>query len=777
MPSPGPPATFADTLAVLRRPIEPYVDVSHLDVSEPKATADDKKTRFPVLSDQEALGTIQRVRDGTAAFEWLKERVLVFLAQLQMSNGWHGQEFDPEIPTRRAKREGTSEAHQADYLQLFVLDPVAWAVEGITSLHCTAGPPHPAAQTGAADRVIRLTKHSKLQVLQEVKHSAILELAVPSLLAMARAKADFCMARDVDLGPQRLKAFLPTATSASTSLPSSAPSPFTSNSSRIPRVSEAIKKYRDEDEKRKSRNSQVDEALAAEEAEKKRAQAPSRHSSAAPKEPAVKDWKRFGFSLNGADPTPYLSLSPGMQKATLVLQQIGTQLYAAAERKKVFNTRQEEAGKPQLPSNEQAAFLISTEGGLPLYQLGDTVFFGKNIESLEELRVWELVFFVLAIEGMVNPGWELRKGLHQQLGHITSGIQNLSVSSSAVTAAPSPAPTTSSTGGRSGHTLAFTTARAFVDLDSPAPVSPTPASVAPVSPAPVSPAPDSVAPVSPTPLSPAPDSPAIVSAALVSANAYRSPSSPHRSSGSVGSRRSSSGTSGTPDTSFEHEEEKTILDAGVEDAVREAECIRVSAASGETALLWRAETDDAFHNPTLNPLTSAHLPTLSLSSVIGSGASGEVWAETTGLFAVKLVQPVPADEEDGGAAFARRQAEIAQEIRVLREVEATDVGFSFVGAFQPSEEDGIGAVVVMRKEEGASCRTWGEVAARGTDALAQLQLLHLRGFIHGDLRPQNFFLSASRGLILHDFGRSRRSTASAADAEFATLEDALAAAH
>ncbi|KAL7344417.1 hypothetical protein BJY59DRAFT_22081 [Rhodotorula toruloides] len=166
--------------------------------------------------------------------------------------------------------------------------------------------------------------------------------------------------------------------------------------------------------------------------------------------------------------------------------------------------------------------------------------------------------------------------------------------------------------------------------------------------------------------------------------------------------------------------------------------------------------------PRASPSTSA--PAISLSLMLGRGGSGDVYTDSTGVFAVKLVEPRnndfydPIYDNDANEAIQRygsRLQETRQEVEAYRKLQACAIVPAFYGLFERVDEDGYTNLALVME------RVMGRHLAKEqlvTDVIKKIEsavrTVHCYGVLHGDIRLPNILLAHDK-IFLLDFGRSR----------------------
>ncbi|GAA5843862.1 hypothetical protein JCM11251_003537 [Rhodosporidiobolus azoricus] len=363
---------------------------------------------------------------------------------------------------------------------------------------------------------------------------------------------------------------------------------------------------------------------------------------------------------------------------------------------------------PPAKSDTQVQFVFSECSALPSVRVGETQYYGPELRTAREMRLWFAVFLLLAVEdalGVDSP--RLREGLLWRLGEgaqISSAPSPSAASTSLASPlwCPAPVPTTS---------------QQYAALPSPA--TPTPA-LNPSAPssssteAPVTP-PRPSARDSPNRRSYSHDSDTTVSGNLVSSSIE-----------ALGDMRESS---------FELEKDE---EAGSEDSLQVP-----------TLEEFPREEDACFflHNGEV---------TVKIGDLLGIGSSAPVYADASGTLALKIVTPT-VTEQQGKSLYWARFEEAENESRILSRLEGSGVTAGYGGSLKPHGDEGFGkeVVVIMERVEGEACRDWADVASVVRPAYNALLALYSAGVTHRDLHPSNFVVSPDKTTVrIIDFGRA-----------------------
>ncbi|BGP22072.1 serine/threonine-protein kinase-like protein [Rhodotorula toruloides] len=168
-------------------------------------------------------------------------------------------------------------------------------------------------------------------------------------------------------------------------------------------------------------------------------------------------------------------------------------------------------------------------------------------------------------------------------------------------------------------------------------------------------------------------------------------------------------------------------------------------------------------NCTLHTSPPSSTPTIILDLVPGRGRAGDVYSDSTGLLAVKLIEPREDDvynalyDSDACEAIRRyesRLQEAIREVAAYQKLQACRFVPAFYGCFERVDEDSYrNLMLVMERVAG------NHIAEEDLPKLINMieyavRAVHRYGVLHGDVRPANILLAQYK-IVLVDFGRSR----------------------
>lgn len=151
---------------------------------------------------------------------------------------------------------------------------------------------------------------------------------------------------------------------------------------------------------------------------------------------------------------------------------------------------------------------------------------------------------------------------------------------------------------------------------------------------------------------------------------------------------------------------------------------------------------------------------------LGGGASGSVfsvYSRKHGLCAMKAII-LKATPEDGGESAA--EAAVQAEVNIMRRLSGLNASLDFVDfGIQTTRRNTARMACIVMKLGCQDFRTYlhnhpelsePQIALFVQDICFCVQKMHEAGFIHGDIKPQNFVFSGDGHLRLIDFGISKR---------------------
>ncbi|BGP36092.1 hypothetical protein JCM10296v2_007944 [Rhodotorula toruloides] len=145
---------------------------------------------------------------------------------------------------------------------------------------------------------------------------------------------------------------------------------------------------------------------------------------------------------------------------------------------------------------------------------------------------------------------------------------------------------------------------------------------------------------------------------------------------------------------------------------------------------------------------------LYLSQHLGSGWGGDVYGDSTGRFAVKVVAPRLEESLD---EYRDRLDEAAREHQALVTLRGRRLQYApmYIGLFGGAIDDTVVLLLIFEFIPGVVLQTWGDVARHRSACVAAVEALHNDQIEHGDLRPANFIVKPNGAVKIIDWARSR----------------------
>ncbi|BGO96350.1 hypothetical protein NBRC10512v2_008075 [Rhodotorula toruloides] len=145
---------------------------------------------------------------------------------------------------------------------------------------------------------------------------------------------------------------------------------------------------------------------------------------------------------------------------------------------------------------------------------------------------------------------------------------------------------------------------------------------------------------------------------------------------------------------------------------------------------------------------------LYLSQHLGSGWGGDVYGDSTGRFAVKVVAPRHEESLD---EYRDRLDEGAREHQALVTLRGRRLQYApmYIGLFGGAIDDIVVLLLIFEFIPGVVLQTWGDVARHRSVCVAAVEALHNDQIEHGDLRPANFIVKPNGAVKIIDWARSR----------------------
>ncbi|GAA5843865.1 hypothetical protein JCM11251_003538 [Rhodosporidiobolus azoricus] len=607
----------------------------------------------PTEGERNYADTVLSTKDGADALQKEFTRFMAWVPVHMSKEGfrWEGPLSMPGLGPHSEDVAGTSEGDIQSYIDKHFVRPACWLAEGLTGLRIDAVSSFLAPRVSTTDRTATDERHGRRGVAVMVKPKIIFTSDVQKCIRRhAMAEDDFHQAAEIlpqsagsppSAIPPFRSSFLPSplhppsSTFPPPSLPdrssTTSPAPASARTSSVPSSeppSPAAVQRADEQADVNLDAASIPELMARTELDCALSDATL---SGIENHPCSR-WDPCGWAPKGEKPSPWADKGEVEREGTSLVNELADRLASQDVADQKADPEADHAGAsdpvvPPLFAGAQAAIIISEAGALPALRVGTTLYLGSSISGGPSVRLWIAYLLLLSAE--------------DNLGDASPRLLE----------------------------------KVMADLGEPPP--------------------------------PAASEPSDVAFATPFDNVSQTQSRPYPAGSEelscfhsradlvisdVTVSAESTISSLTVDTRLEVEKEGEPGD--MRDGEEEGDSPDVS----EVQLAWRirmigAGKEHFFYRKFPTPehehyFTSSTTVTIRLRAYIGTGLSGDVYAEAGGKVAVKLVVPTEADSR-GQGDFWQRVYEADREARVMEVLDGSGGTVRGGGAFEPRNWDGL----------------------------------------------------------------------------------------